>query len=568
MNELNEMLNSMCEALLSVQTEDGGFRCDACGFEHGRADNALFPFITVYSRTGDKKWLDAARKLLDFRTLLENDDGSVSNDFESGWKGITAFSAIGLYKTLFYFGDILPKDLKDRIESLFMKSAGWVHENIRQGFKANVNYYCASAAVNAMYGKMYSDREYINASEELLNYCLSLFTCNGILRGEGQPHNFLTDKGCVPADLGYIVEEAIPCLTDTALTLNNEAALKTLADYSVKLTELMLPGGAWDNSFGSRNNKWTYYGSRTASGCIGAFLTLSVYRPVLREAAERNLKLMMKCSRNGVLYGGPQYESNNQPPCIHHTFSHALSIADGVMTGIDIGREKCSLPCDSLQSRVIYFGETDTYRIYCGRWIATVTGNDYSTYTWNRGAAHTSGGALSLLYHRNSGPVVCGSVFDYQRTETNNMQFPAGALPHRSLIPRIDITENGCVYSTALSFDSDISVKENGDGSVTLKVRTVPENIIHEKLPKGDYIDFEYVFTPNAVTIRADTEKLRKRAEIIVPVIGEVNVSVKAESVSKERIFFLTPGFSADEYRFFADESGKAEIKFTGGITE
>ena len=33
-----------------------------------------------------------------------------------------------------------------------------------------------------------------------------------------------------------------------------------------QMDDLKLDGG-WDNSFGTRNNKWTYWGNRTSDGC-------------------------------------------------------------------------------------------------------------------------------------------------------------------------------------------------------------------------------------------------------------------------------------------------------------
>ena len=32
-----------------------------------------------------------------------------------------------------------------------------------------------------------------------------------------------------------------------------------------------LPDGAWDNSFGTRNYKWSYRGSRTSDGCAAGY---------------------------------------------------------------------------------------------------------------------------------------------------------------------------------------------------------------------------------------------------------------------------------------------------------
>lgn len=555
MNELKSTLISMCGYLASVQSEDGGFSCEACGFEHGRADNAVFPFLCTYSLTGDPVWLTRAEKLLDFREKLENEDGSVANDFESPWKGITVFSAIGLYKSLSYFGQLIPSALYERIKERFIRSAKWVHENVRPGFRANVNYYCAAAAVNAMYGKTFSDGAYLESAVSLLSYCMNLFTENGILRGEGQPHGFSTPSGCVPADIGYIAGESIPCLTDAASVLGDTQTLRLLADYSAGLLEFMLPDGAWDNSFGSRNNKWTYYGSRTSTGCTGAFFALSRFRPELAAAAMRSLSLISGCSEGGALYGGPEYFLHRQKPCVHHTFSHASGIADAVASGAVCVPCSLSLPCDRPQNRILFFKEINTYKIYCGNWIATVTGNDYSTYTKANGASHASGGTLSMLYHRVRGPVIAGAVSEYKRTETNNMQIPSGSVPHRTLLPGLSITAGGKYFSTAQCFTPDITVSENtGEKyAFSVLVKTRPETSEGEPLPGADYSCFEYRFSETEVRITSHGVSAPGEARYVLPVISRSGASVRGEYSGREKIFFLTPGFGADEYSFPAE---------------
>lgn len=545
---VKELLFSMCGYLASVQEEDGGFGCEACGFEHGRADNAVYSFVCMYSHTKERIWLDRTEKLLGFRTKLENEDGSVSNDFQSPWKGITVFSALWMYKTLDCFGEILPENLYSHIENCFVRSAEWVHGNIVRGFRANINYYCASAAVNAMYGKRYGNTEYIQQAEELLSYCMGLFTENGILCGEGQPHDHRTSGGCVPADIGYIAEESVPCLTDAAEILGDAETMKKLAAASTRLLEFMLPDGAWDNSFGSRNNKWTYYGSRTSSGCISAFLKLSEYSPVLREAAFRNLSLIGKCTVDGALYGGPEYKANGQRPCSHHTFSHSAVLAEAsVLPHGDYGRP--ALPCDSSEDRVRFFREINTYKVYSGKWIATVTAGDYNTYTWKNGAAHASGGTLSMLYHRDYGPVIAGSVSEYIITEKNNMQIPAGVMRHSPLLPRVQYEIDGKIYSTALSFDCEM--KQPHGKNTVIEVSVKPQNDEHECMPANASVKFTYEFGEE-LKISVDSENLPSDAVFILPVVSSSGAAIRGSWKSCGKIFFLTGGFSADEYVFYA----------------
>ncbi len=89
----------------------------------------------------------------------------------------------------------------------------------------------------------------------------------------------------------------------------------------------MLPDGAWDNSWGSRNYKWTWWGSRTSDGCHPAYILLADHEPKFLEAAHRNLELMSACTHNNLLYGGPTTSQHGDQPCIHHTFTHAKSLA-------------------------------------------------------------------------------------------------------------------------------------------------------------------------------------------------------------------------------------------------
>lgn len=551
MNKYKNLLLSWCDCLIERQTDNakGGFSCEACEHIHGRADNAIFPLVCAYSLTKDEKYMKGAEKLLGFRKLLTDTDGAVHNDFISEWKGITAFSAIELYKTLHHFGNILPADFKASLEVCFDLSADWVHKNIRPGFRANINYYTASAAVNAMYGEYRQASEYTETAKELLGYCLGHFTENGLLTGEGQPHNFRTEKGCAPIDIGYIVEESVPCLVDAALILKDDKAMQIIADNCEKLLDFMLPDGGWDNSFGSRNTKWTYYGSRTSDGCIGAFTILGGYNDIFFEAAERTYEILNSFTYDGRLYGGRYYKENGAPPCIHHTFSHACALADAVVNGIKEPEERKRLPCDREELSYKYYPETDTYKIYAGEFLATITANDYSTYTFTRGAAHTSGGMLSLLYHKKCGAAITGSVFEYKLTEINNMQPPPGNVIHSSLIPRAEYEKDGVIYSTCLDGNAKMSITGTDD-EIRLSVKTKFVNVNDKKAEDENLTaEFIYKFTYDKIFIYINYNK-NKDIKFCLPVIKNT-VNVITENVYKTRdIFFLTPGYNATEYIF------------------
>ena len=556
MNKYEILFLEWCDALLCAQINDrsdtsyGGFRCDADDYIHGRADNAIYPFVFAYTLTKEKKYLDGARKLLVFRRKLTEDTGAVHNDFTSEWRGITAFSAINLLKTLLYFGKDLPHDLRSEIEDCARASAKWVHDNMVIGFHANVNYYCAAAAVDALYDELYHDDAFRARAQELVEYALSLFTENGFLSGEAQPHDGKSPRGCLPIDVGYVVEESLPCLIEAATILGDEYALEILTKNARKLLDFMLPDGGWDNSFGVRNNKWTYYGSRTSDGVIGAFQMLAARDGIFREAAERTYETLCACTHGRKLYGGRYYYENGQPACIHHTFCHACALADAIREGIQES-ERLPLPCDDTSIGYKYYPEIDAYKIHAGDYLATVTGYDFATYTYPNGAAHAGGGTISLLYKQGTGAMIAGSVYDYRTTEKNNMQLPTGEVRHATLLMRAEYEKDGVKYATCLDKKPKILVcTDKGGVYVLVKARFYAAETQTAEAPDR-VATFSYHVSSSGVEIHvADLGDAR----FILPIVKGTSEIVTKNAFEKNDIFFLTGGFAADEYVFHSGD--------------
>jgi len=562
-DKYQNLLLEWCDALSASQIKEeenayyGGFRCESCGFPHGRADNAVYPFVYAYTLTNDHKYLDGARALLSFRKKLTKESGALQNDFTSGWEGITAFSAIGLLKTILYFGDKLPLDLKSEIEECAKSAAHWVHTHMGIGYPAYINYYCAASFVNALYDACYHDDDYRQRASELLQYCLKLFTPNGLLAGEGKPHDDKSPKGCFPIDLGYIAEESLPCLLHAAELLGDESAFSSLTEHARKLLDFLLPDGGWDNSFGVRNNKWTYYGSRTSDGCIGAFTVLAKKDELFREAAERTFRLLEKCTHHGKLYGGVQYEENGQKPCIHHTFCHASALTDAILAGISEPKAARTLPSEAEDISYKYYPELNTYKIRAGGYLATLTGYDYATHHFSNGAAHASGGTLSLLYRVGRGPVIAGSVYEYKPTEPNNMQLPTGEKRHATLLVRAEYEKEGVKYATCLDDDPEITLHAE-KGAVTVLVRARFLSTARETENESLRAEFHYRFAPDGVTITV--KRIDDSIRFLLPIVEGMGEIVTANHYTKEPIFFLTGGFSADEYAFSLGEEVTLKI--------
>lgn len=106
-----------------------------------------------------------------------------------------------------------------------------------------------------------------------------------LIYGETQPTGLTSPNGCKGVDLGYNVEETIPSLVGYAQITGDKEALDIMEKTMKVHIEFMLPDGAWDNSWGTRNFKWTYWGSRTSDGCQAGFAAL----------ARRNRPCVYKC---------------------------------------------------------------------------------------------------------------------------------------------------------------------------------------------------------------------------------------------------------------------------------
>lgn len=554
-DKYGELLILWCDALVRAQINDerdacyGGFRCESCDSTHGRADNALYPLVTAYFLTQEEKYLSAAERLLPFRAKLTQPSGAVWNDFTSPWEGITAFSAIGLLKTLLYYGERLPKRFKREIELYAKDSVRWVYEHMVIGYPAYINYYCAASLVNALSYTYYRDPSYLMRARDLLSYCMGLFTENGLLAGEGKPHDDRSPKGCLPIDVGYIAEESLPCLVHAAALIKEEKALALLTEHARKLLDFMLPDGGWDNSFGVRNNKWTYYGSRTSDGCIGAFTQLAHRDPIFQEAAERTYEILRKCTANGVLYGGPDYHAEGQKPCIHHTFCHAAALADAIHAGIEEPKERTSLPMEKKGVWYKHYPEINSYKIHAGSYLATLSAYDYATHHFTNGAAHAGGGTLSLLYKEGAGPLVAGSVYDYKLTEPNNMQSPAGKISHATLLMRAEYEIEGVKYATCLDRNPILFIsKSKGGDEIIVIVKAHFRSVDNGEREGNDVAAFSYTFDESGVTIRV--ADLPRNARFVLPVVRGAGRVITKNAYEKRPIFFLTGGLAADEYTF------------------
>lgn len=548
-----ELLRDWCDGLISLQlrgigdpTIDGAFHCRACKVLHGRCPDAVYPLIYMYKETRDDKYLNAAKAVFDWGENMVCDDGAVFNDSQNEWKGISVFAAVAICEALICGKELLDPQTVQRWEKRLLGLGEWCYENLTEDCSANINYPVTNTFAMELLGRYFGREDFTAKAKELADYSMSKITENGFLVGEGKPKDAITPLGCRPIDIGYNMEESLPSLVKYAKLIGDEALMEKLSDILSKQLDFMLPDGAWDNSFGSRSNKWTYYGSRTSDGCAPAYVLLADRRPEFMEAARRNIELTKACTYGGLLYGGPHYHRHGEHPCTHHTFEHATALAC-VLENLDKVYERVSLPCDEAEG-ARYYHEVNTYKLACGDYRATVTGYDFGVEFGH----HACGGTLSLLWKYGVGPMIAGGVVGYRISEPHNYQLSTATQKHRCLVPRLEYKKDGNVYNSAF-FTAPVMSNEG----LEIKVTGGLANQKTQRLEGDADRSFTYKLTECGLEISIENAH---GAEFILPLIsGELEI-IEGNLKSSEEIFFLTGGFIAKEYTIIPDKDGRIEL--------
>lgn len=536
------LLRQYSDALLEHQFVNdnpeffGGMFCDSCKVIHGRCIDAIYGLVVAYKEFKDEKYLLGAKRLLAYSHNLICKDGGIYNDLQTTWRYTTTFFVIDIAETLFAAKDILPNDFVKDLENHLSIHAKWLYEKLDEKSPTNINYPINNCLALFLAGTYLKEEKYLKQSKHLANYALEHISENNLLFGEGRPHNKVTPNGCLAIDLGYNLEESLPALAKYAYYSKNKEMLDTLYKVAKAHLDFILPDGAIDNSFGCRNYKWTYYGSRTCDGIFPLALIYGERDSRFLEAARRNLLLLKECSPNGLLSGGPDYAKHNEKACLHHTFEHINAIAFGVVNFSDeyLSSKGDNLPSDGSYEK--YYKEFASYRLANKNYLMDISCYD-ENIPYN---GHASGATATMLFSRKEGPIIMGSVGNYCLTEATNMQVPLDTESHRPLLPRFEIIKNGKLFSSAYFLRS-----KKAEGSAFKFISGLGSKD-GEELEDISF-SYEYLFSNSGLTIKISNFSMQ--IPFILPLInGELSVE-KGKIISERSIFFLTPGFLAKEFK-------------------
>ena len=529
------LLKKWADALCSLQIKDvkrqgiyGGIMCPACSRIHGRCADAVYPLMYMADKTGKKKYLDTAIRLQAWSEHVSNFDGSYSNDPPmSDWKGITVFGSIALAEAIRHHSRILDTKTSKQWLNRLKRAMDFLHNSIELIKNGNINYPISCSLAMLLGAEIFRNREYRKRAKQLAHESLKYFTAKDyLIFGEGHPRDRLSKRGFLPVDLGYNVEESLPSLALYSLLAKDEKILKTVIKSLKAHLEFMLPDGAWDNSWGTRNDKWTYWGSRTSDGCQAAYALLADKDPCFAKAAFMNLELYDECTYNGLLYGGPHYYQHGILPCIHHTFTHAKALAtvlDHEIPG-NINIKDIELPRERIYG-LKYFSDIDVSLISMGDWRATITCYDWQDYS----QAQPVGGALSFLYHNKIGPVISSSLTEYKMQEPNNMQSHCNEKFVEILTPGLELESDGKYYRSINDKSVKIDSKQAEDEVVVIVNGKLIDK--EEKNPVQGRISFmlEYRFNKKSAKIKCNAKPSfnTNKIQYILPVISLHNENVE-----------------------------------------
>ena len=507
MDRYYNLLKEWCDRLIANQITElkdknfyGGILCPACSLIHGRIADSVYPFTLLYDKTGDEKYLTAAKLVIDWAeyNVLREGNGYF-NDKLNFWQGVSAFFAASLGDALLYHGECLDKETYHKWLAIFERTVEFVYDYFdRPTFHTVINYFAGECQLMALAYILLGKKKYKEKAYEKAEFVKTFFTEDGLLSGEG-PFDIKTPKKCVCVDIGYNVEESLPALTVFAYLMKDEEYLKFCAEKFATHLEFMMPDGAWDNSWGSRAYKWTYWGSRTSDGAQSGLCILAKYNPVFAEAAQRNFELYEKCSLDGYLYGGRMYIEAGEEPCTHHSFCHAKALAAMIDTGFAYS-QKTALPRE-MEYGVKSFPSVHVNLISKGDWRATISDDD-AMQPGNRKTS--SGGSVTLLWNKKTGPVFAATVPKYERSEPLNMQWSRHDDDMDCATLRI--SDNG--YESVNDFAAVIDVKETEQGIEVVSKGHLKDTDFQ---PNGKF-ELAYLFQENrfSVTAKAENECVLK----------------------------------------------------------
>ncbi|GGD04128.1 hypothetical protein [Hyunsoonleella pacifica] len=592
---ITDLLKDWSDAMLKQQIINpsnlelhGSLDCPSCEHIHGRCMDAVYPFLYMADKTGDEKYVEGAKLVMTWaENNVSQEDGSwtvIKNP--KSWKGITVFGAIALAEGLHYHAHVLDEVTRLAWTKRLEAAGQYIYDTFTIDF-TNINYPGTAVYGLDLIGDVLNRDDFKTKSKTLASEVKSYFTKNeGLLFGECKKSSSkLSEKGLHGVDLGYNVEETLNSLVMYAIKHKDEELLQILTKSLNSHLEFMMPDGGWDNSWGNRMYKWTYWGSRTCDGSQLAFGMMSHINPAFGTAAVKNTELLKSCTSDGLIHGGPHYVSAGVLPCIHHTFTHAkplTALLDHWEHLPEINKN-AALPRATADG-VKHFKDLDVYLFSRGDWRGTVSAYD-AEYHYKNDYRQASGGALGVLYHNKVGLICAASMAKYEMVEKNNQQVQPGK--DICLTPRIESYKDEIWYTNLYDLPATVSSKDE-NGTIKLVADVALKNVNRKEIEgTASKFDITYEYNTNETAIFVKTsQKITTPTSFVLPIVSpnsekvtivnkneitiqkpeglvtiKANAPIKTKEIEGKRTFNMVPGVEALPLEvFFKDDIERLEI--------
>ena len=158
-------------------------------------------------KTGNDKYLLAAKKLMKWMENVHRPDGSWMNDVHvSDWSGTTVFAAIALYEAVHYHGHLLDDSTRNHWKEQLLEAGEFMMKNPQmysrrmQGSMKrlnNVNYSASVTYALQALGEMFDRPDFKEEARIVASDLKNFFTANDFfLYGEGPKIWTPTKNGC------------------------------------------------------------------------------------------------------------------------------------------------------------------------------------------------------------------------------------------------------------------------------------------------------------------------------------------------------------------------------------
>ncbi|MBC3758672.1 hypothetical protein H7U19_09680 [Hyunsoonleella sp. SJ7] len=593
-NLITSLLKDWSDGMLKVQInnpsnleEHGALGCPSCSHIHGRCMDAVYPFLFMADKTGDEKYIEGAKLVMLWaENNVSQEDGSwtvIKNP--KSWKGITVFGAIALAEALHYHGHVLDEATRKAWTERLDKAGQYIYDTFTIDF-TNINYPGTAVYGLNLIGNVLNRDDFKAKGKTLASQVKAYFTPNeGLLFGECKKSSSkLSEKGLHGVDLGYNVEETLNSLVMYALKEKDDELLQILTKSLNSHLEFMLPDGAWDNSWGNRMYKWSYWGSRTCDGSQPAFGMMAHINPAFGTAAVKNTELLQRCTADGLIHGGPGFIEAEIPPCVHHTFTHAKPLA-ALLDHWDHLPEinkNSALPRTTADG-VKHFKDLDVFLFARGDWRGTVSAYD-AEYHYKDDYRQASGAAIGVLYHNRVGLLCAASMAQYYLVEKNNQQPQPGK--DICLTPRIETFKDDVWFTNLYDLPATVTSKDE-NGTIELMADVKLKNG-DRKTVEGTASNFDIIYKSNAdqtnILVKTD-EKITAPTAFVLPIVSpnneavthiseteitiqkpeglvtiKANAPIKMKEIEGERTFNMVPGVEALPFEIFFEETNELEI--------